>query len=377
MSAATVVPAVMSRLPRVPTPPPPPPLVTRISLLFPALQSFAFTASLFFSLSALLDQQMEAIAAAHFTAEPLACSICEEEVLYKTKQQANPNAGPRQVYRANPYITINPSRCSQQYRRVEGYVKPPITAQSRRAQRQAQRVKRNVAETLSPPPPPPLRLPRRSLLSRQGVPITDPVCADCAHTWRRGSVIQENFRFHARRRRCPGCSVEISMGVKTRSFITGPDRQAYIELYRTKLASMDCCMANSGYCKYGTACLYRHPADLPAIPPDVRQRELQPVTLIRPTLQPARPPSPLFGVPQDRPLSPCDQIYADTGVVNLRQFFFTVHERRYRCPGCEITSPSSRKPTRLIEITMGVKTRQNPVTLSCIALKWRRLSEKK
>ena len=202
---------------------------------------------------------MEAIQAAHFSMEPLECAVCTDPVLFKTPEVRTPPRFERMA------LKIIPRGMDGEVQVVRPESGGPVRLAPRRYNRRARREaihrrKNPVEATLQPHPPSPWRGARYYLGHNCSCKIV--ICVACAERFRDGRVDQVEPRYYIdRAHRCPGCSVEVTWGMKSRSFVTGADRHRLLELKGLQDARTLCrylFSETSSYCPFGRECRYSH-----------------------------------------------------------------------------------------------------------------------
>ena len=235
----------------------------------------------------------------HFTAEPVKCLICDDPILYKNPpSQTSHGRITNIVYRVEP-VALSGHRKEYGQTLLRTSDRPPRTAADPRRRRRARKERRLASRQYAPSAPSSYRG-ARYFLGRE-CPCRAPVCAECTEKWRRGAPRASCPRYYEREQRCLGCNVKVTFGIKSRSFITGPDRERYFELYLQRLSSLPCRNVFPGaggtpsHCPHGARCHYSH-VGVDGVryqqhQPDHRQRQDKPVLIYRPAL--AFPPADL------------------------------------------------------------------------------------
>lgn len=240
---------------------------------------------------------MAAIEQRHFSETPLVCVICTDDVRHKLPAPSEPRCCTLTAVLVTPVpLTLDadgsPSSHEQKFTEAPPAHVVPVCAPIRR---------RRAHTTLPTSPTGATYRGARFYIGKE-CRCTVPICVSCAETWRRGRPNPSCPRFYQRRRACMVCRVEISIGIKSYSFITGPDRQRYFELYEQHLKTIPCRrVARGGYCPFGSACKYSHvgPADtlVQQHQPSSRQRDSENVTIFRRHF-------PRFDLPPYEPFTP-------------------------------------------------------------------------
>ncbi|KAK3907553.1 putative E3 ubiquitin-protein ligase makorin-2, partial [Frankliniella fusca] len=222
-----------------------------------------------------LRERIAALERRCFSAEPMECVLCGEEVLQirGPPQQATPPLPPRVVVTT---ITHHDGTTTRDYEEAPRQRRRP----NKRRARQLKKIRRDLARRdLSDPerlpvhgPLPPSTSSRaRYFIGTCGCNVV--MCWGCALHLRRG-VETEDPRYKDRRTKCPVCRIQVDWGVPNIAFVWREDRKALLDLHRQLRAITPCRKAQLGGgspCPFGNRCHYSHRVRLMSMTAMVQQ----------------------------------------------------------------------------------------------------------